>query len=108
MKTKLFALAGIAGSVLMLSSVAHAGDIQAGQSKYQSVCLSCHGAEGKGQAIFPALAGQDAAYVTDKLERYRAGEEVGEHTALMRPHAQALSDEEIANLAAFIETEFGG
>lgn len=106
MKTKLFVLAGIAGSVLMLSSAAQAADIQAGQSKYQSTCLSCHGAQGKGQAIFPALEGRDAAYVTDKLERYRAGEEIGSHTGLMRPHAQALSDDDIANVAAFIESEF--
>lgn len=40
MKTKLFVLAGIAGSVLMLSSAAQAADIQAGQSKYQSTSSS--------------------------------------------------------------------
>ncbi|WP_018871804.1 cytochrome c [Thioalkalivibrio sp. ALJ16] len=106
MKTKLFVLAGIAGSILMLSTAAQAADIQAGQSKYQTSCASCHGAEGKGQAIFPALVGKDADYLIDKLERYRAGEEVGDHTALMRPQAQGLSDDDIANISAFIATEF--
>ncbi|MBS3800190.1 MAG: c-type cytochrome [Thioalkalivibrio sp.] len=106
MKNKILLLATITGAAVMLSATAQAGDVQAGQAKYQSVCLSCHGAEGQGQAIFPALVGQDAEYVADKLKRYRAGEEVGEHTALMRPHAQALSDDDIANLAAYIESEF--
>ncbi|WP_019571532.1 c-type cytochrome [Thioalkalivibrio sp. ALMg3] len=106
MKTKLFVLAGIAGSVLMLSTAAQAADIQAGQSKYQNTCASCHGAEGKGQAIFPALVGQDAETVASLLERYRAGEEVGDHTALMRPQAQGLSDDDIANLSSYIATEF--
>lgn len=106
MKTKLFVLAGIAGSVLMLSSAAQAADIQAGQSMYQAVCASCHGAQGQGQAIFPALAGKDADTVAGLLERYRAGEEVGDHTALMRPQAQGLSDDDIANLSNYIATEF--
>ncbi|MFO7953402.1 c-type cytochrome [Thioalkalivibrio sp.] len=106
MKTKLFVLAGMAGSILMMSAAAPAADIQAGQSKYQSVCASCHGAEGQGQAIFPALAGNDADYLSAQLERYRAGEEVGDNTALMRPQAQGLSDEDIANLSSYIATEF--
>ncbi|WP_017942854.1 MULTISPECIES: c-type cytochrome [unclassified Thioalkalivibrio] len=106
MKTKLFVLAGIAGSILMLSTAAQAADIQAGQSKYQAVCASCHGAQAQGQAIFPALAGKDAGYLADLLERYRAGEEVGDNTALMRPQAQSLSDDDIANLSSYIATEF--
>ena len=106
MKTKLFVLAGIAGSILMLSTAAQAADIQAGQSKYQNTCASCHGAQGQGQAIFPALAGKEADYLADLLERYRAGEEVGDNTALMRPQAQSLSDDDIANLSSYIATEF--
>ncbi|WP_018947538.1 c-type cytochrome [Thioalkalivibrio sp. AKL17] len=101
-----FALMTGAGLALAFTLPAQAADIKAGQSMYQAVCASCHQADGRGQAIFPALKGQDAAWVTDKLERYRAGEQVGDNTALMRPHAQSLSDADIANVAAFIETEF--
>ncbi|AHE99519.1 c-type cytochrome [Thioalkalivibrio paradoxus] len=98
----------VVAGVIMASGMAsaHAADIEAGKAKYESTCLSCHGAEGKGQAIFPAVTGQDAAYVTEKLEQYRAGEQVGQHTALMAPHARTLSDEDIANLAAYIDAEF--
>ncbi|WP_019625083.1 c-type cytochrome [Thioalkalivibrio sp. ALJT] len=106
MKTKLFVLAGLAGSALMLSTTVQAADVQAGQSMYQNVCASCHGAEGQGQAIFPALTGKDMDYLVDIMERYRAGEEVGDNTALMRPQAQGLSDEDIANVSAYIAEEF--
>ncbi|MGM0553038.1 MAG: c-type cytochrome [Pseudomonadota bacterium] len=105
MKSKLWILGGIAGGMLALSN-AQAADIQAGQSMYQSVCVSCHGTEAKGQAIFPALAGRDAEYLADRLKRYRAGQEVGDNTGLMRPQAQNLSDDDIANVAAFIASEF--
>ena len=82
-----------------------AADLEAGKAKYQ-VCMSCHGPEGKGQAIFPGIAGQDADYVAGKLNQYRAGEQVGPNTALMAPHAAALSDEDITNVSAYIATEF--
>lgn len=95
----LFALAG-------LSTAAVADDVSAGETLYQNVCLACHGAQGAGQAIFPSVQGQSADYLVDKLTRYRAGETVGQHTALMAPHARDLSDEDIANLAAYMSETF--
>lgn len=97
----------IAAGLLAATGVVHvqAADLEAGKAKYQT-CVSCHGPAAQGQAIFPALAGKDADYLADKLTRYRAGEQIGPTTALMAPHASALSDEDIANLAAYIATEF--
>jgi cytochrome c553 len=96
--------AGIALAAGSMSVVA--ADLDAGKGKYQQVCASCHGAEGKGQAIFPGIAGQDAEYVAGRLQQYRAGEQVGPTTALMAPHAAALSDDDIANVSAYIAAEF--
>lgn len=84
---------------------AHAGDISAGESSYNT-CISCHQADGSGSGIFPPLKGLSAETVVDKLERYRDGETIGQHTNVMAPQARNLSDEDIANLAAFIEAEF--
>lgn len=83
--------------------VASSGDAQAGRTKYAS-CIACHGAQGQGMGIFPTLAGQDADAIAGKLTRYRAGEQLGGNTALMYPHAVNLSDDDIANLAAYVET----
>ncbi|WP_018233016.1 c-type cytochrome [Thioalkalivibrio thiocyanodenitrificans] len=80
-----------------------AGDPTAGQAKF-ATCIACHGAQGQGMGIFPKLAGHTAEEIVDLLTRYRAGETVGPNTPLMAPQAVTLSDEDIANLAAYIET----
>jgi cytochrome c5 len=80
-----------------------AGDPAAGQAKF-GTCIACHGAKGEGMGIFPKLAGHTAEEIVDLLTRYRAGETVGPNTPLMAPQAVTLSDEDIANLAAYIET----
>jgi cytochrome c5 len=77
------------------------GDVDAGRDRY-ATCISCHGAEGQGMGIFPKIAGQSADYLADRLTTYRAGETVGPNSALMIPQAMSLSDEAIADLAAYI------
>ncbi|WP_018871728.1 c-type cytochrome [Thioalkalivibrio sp. ALJ16] len=77
------------------------GDAERGQSRYNT-CVACHGAQGQGTPVFPALAGRDAEYIADKLVRYRAGETVGDQTALMAPNAANLSDQDIADLAVYV------
>lgn len=79
------------------------GDAEAGKTRY-TTCIGCHGAEGAGMGIFPKLAGQGADYIAGRLQQYRAGEQVGPNSALMMPHASALSDEAIADLAAYVAT----
>lgn len=103
MKKYLFVAAGIVA--LATSMNVQAADLEAGQATYQA-CISCHGPTAQGQAIFPALVGKDADYLADKLARYRAGEQVGANTPLMAPHAMGLSDEDIANVAAYIAETF--
>jgi cytochrome c553 len=80
-----------------------AGDAEAGKDRF-ATCVSCHGAEAQGMGIFPKLAGQSAEYIAGRLQQYRAGETVGPTSALMMPHASGLSDEAIADLAAYVAT----
>lgn len=77
------------------------GDVSRGESRYNT-CVACHGAQGQGSPAFPKIAGQTAEYIAEKLVRYRAGETVGDRTALMAPNASGLSDEDIADLAVYI------
>ena len=86
-------------------SQAQAGDIDAGKNLYASNCAQCHGPTAKGMASFPSLIGRDADYTQSRLETYRAGEKVGANSGLMIPNAKNLSDEDIANLTAFLSSK---
>lgn len=88
------------------TSVAAEGDVVAGEKLFKSACRSCHGPKAQGMASFPKLAGRDAAYITDRLATYHAGETVGPNSRLMIPVAQKLSPEDMANVAAYIDATF--
>jgi len=97
-------MVAVAGAVMLIGMAnVHAADVEAGKTKYMA-CQGCHGPTGAGQAIFPAVAGKDVEYLVDVMVKYRDGETVGANTALMAPHARALSDDDIANLAAYMSS----
>ncbi len=74
------------------------GDAELGQGK-STTCHACHGADGLGTApMYPKLAGQHEAYLVHALRGYRSGER---KNAIMAGFATGLSDEDIADLAAF-------
>jgi cytochrome c553 len=66
-------------------------------------CAACHGAGGEG-GIGPQLNARDAAFVTDALNTYKSNVARGPQSALMYGVAGALSDADIANLSAFVES----
>ena len=104
MKTRLLITAFAAGLLGTVS--ASAQNVAAGEEIYQKVCRNCHGPKGQGMASFPKLAGNTVQYNAMRLKQYRAGERVGPNTPLMAPNAADLSDEDIANIAAYIGTAF--
>ena len=79
------------------------GDADAGKVRYGQSCINCHGPAGKGAASYPKISGKEVSYVTAMLETYRDGIEVGPNSSLMIMMAQPLTDEEIANLAAYLK-----
>lgn len=85
---------------------AKAQDVEVGKNLYKKNCRQCHGPTAKGLASYPKLVGQTAEYLTDRLERYRAGERFGPNTPLMAPRAKSLSDEDITNIVTFITVTF--
>jgi len=106
MKLRLLFATAIATGTAFTFSLAEAqeGDAVAGEARYSETCVNCHGPSGRGMASFPRLAGRDADYITGRLIQYRSGETVGPNSGLMIPMASDLSDEEIANLAAYLST----
>ena len=81
---------------------AEASPVELGQAAYAG-CVACHGAGGEG-GVGPALAGTAADAVSSALKQYRDGQTRGAQSSLMWSQARELSDTDISNLSAFIES----
>ena len=68
-------------------------------------CAACHGQNGEGMAVFPALAGQSSDYIVKRLYQYKNKEQVGGMSSTMWAQAGMLTDEQIKTLGKFIEVE---
>ena len=66
-------------------------------------CAACHGQNGEGMAVFPALAGRDASYISERLYQYKNRETVGSMSSTMWAQAGMLSDSDIDTIGKFIE-----
>ncbi len=85
-------------STLMIATPAMAGDAAAGKAKSAS-CGACHGPEGVSvNPMWPNLAGQQEMYLAKQMKDFRDG---NRPDPVMAPMAAALSDEDIADLAAY-------
>ncbi len=86
------------------TAAAHAQDAAAGQKK-AAMCIGCHGIPGY-QASFPEvyrvpmISGQNGKYIAASLAAYKKGER--KHPS-MRAIAGSLSDQDMADLAAYYE-----
>ena len=91
-------MAAIAAVALLNAPAFAAGNADAGKAK-SAVCAACHGAEGvSALEIYPNLAGQKEAYLASQLQHFRDGER---ENPIMAPMAKPLSDDDIADLAAY-------
>ncbi|MDV6328478.1 c-type cytochrome [Idiomarina sp. PL1-037] len=92
-----FGTAGIA--------VAQSGDAEAGKEKSQ-VCAACHGPNGESPTdMYPHLAGQHEKYLFKQLKNFKlaseTGGEEGRNNAIMMGQVASLSEQDMADLAAF-------
>lgn len=87
-----------AGHVDAGEKLAHTKGKATGQS-----CVDCHGEEGNKpiDPTYPKLGGQYTDYIAHSLEMYRDGDR--EH-ALMTQQAKDLTDQQIADLAAYFSS----
>ena len=91
-----------------LMTAAQAQDAKAGEKK-AAMCIGCHGIPGY-QASFPEIhkvpmiSGQSAKYIVGALSAYKKGER--KHPT-MKAIAGSLSDQDMADLAAFYEANGG-
>jgi len=89
-------------ALMFTSSSAMAGDAAAGKAK-SAICASCHGAAGiSSNPMWPNLAGQQEQYLVKQIKAFRDGER---KDPMMAPMVATLSDDDIANLAAFYTSQ---
>src|SRR5450759_5644635 len=98
----LFVLAGSA----LAQAPAPVGNAQAAKSKI-SMCTGCHGIPGY-KTVYPhvyqvpMISGQQPVYIVNALNAYKSG--ARSHPS-MRGVAQSLSDQDMADLAAYYASE---
>jgi cytochrome c553 len=97
--TKMPMLMLLCGSLLMAGTAIAGGNAHAGKAKADDACADCHGADGKGDADNPKLAGMSAQKFIKDMKEYKAGERP--KSKKMTKAAKKLSDEDIADLAAY-------
>jgi cytochrome c553 len=101
----------VAAAAAMMALVATpyaAGNAAAGKQK-TVMCQGCHGIPGYKTAFpsvynVPKLGGQHAGYIVKALQGYKAGER--SHPT-MRAIAAGLSDQDMADLAAYYSADNG-
>jgi len=100
-----FLLLVVAGSALTAQAQDVQGNALAGSQK-NALCIGCHGIKGFHTAFpetyrVPKLSGQNAAYLSAALHAYRQG--ARKHPS-MRAIASTLSEQDMADLAAYYES----
>lgn len=96
-RIKSFSVVNVAGGTAVAAVAALPGE-----AKY-AACGACHGSNGGG-GVGPALAGQTVQYIVGRLNQYKAGEKVGNQSNLMWGQAAGLSDQDMNDLAEYINT----
>jgi cytochrome c553 len=96
----------VAGATVVAAAAVQAqtpaGDVKAGEAK-AAMCIGCHGIPGYQNSFpeihkVPMISGQSGPYIAAALQAYRKGDR--KHPS-MRGIAGSLSDQDIADLAAY-------
>ncbi len=103
MKKILFLFALLAGSSTALAQDALKGNAEAAKNNKIAMCIGCHGVPYYKTAFpdvyhVPMISGQSEGYIVKALQAYKTGDR--SHPS-MRGIARGLSDQDMADLAAF-------
>jgi cytochrome c553 len=102
MTAKLVAALSLVAALGWTSSALAAGSKEAGQAK-AATCSACHGMDGNSlNPEWPNLAGQGEVYIVRQLKAFHAGQR---QNVLMSPMAAILTEEDMADLAAYFSSQ---
>jgi len=103
MKLPRISVCAVVGLLAYTGAAMAEGDPVRGRSLAET-CMGCHAVKGYYNVYpsyrVPKLGGQNAKYIESALKEYRAGTRAH---GTMRANANNLSDENIADIAAFLE-----
>ena len=89
-------------SMAAATSAMAEGNASIGKGK-AAACAACHGADGNSPSdMFPKLAGQGEAYLVKQLQDFKSG---ARNNAIMAPMVATLSEEDMADLAAYFSSQ---
>jgi cytochrome c553 len=102
MTAKLVAALSLAVTLGWTAPSFAAGSRDAGQAK-AATCSACHGMDGNSlNPEWPNLAGQHEAYIVRQLTAFHGGQR---QNVLMSPMAAILSEQDMADLAAYFSSQ---
>jgi cytochrome c553 len=102
MTAKLVAALSLAVTLAWSATSFAAGSKEAGQAK-AATCAACHGMDGNSlNPEWPNLAGQHETYIVRQLTAFHGGER---QNLLMSPMAAILTEQDMADLAAYFSSQ---
>jgi len=102
--------AAIAMGALAVSNPAAAASVSNGKALVESHnCAACHGANLNKPVSpeYPKLAGQHSSYIYWALRQYQMGNgnpNLGRNNAIMQAQVQSLSQSDMKDIAAYVES----
>jgi cytochrome c553 len=109
-KTIILALTSLAfgtSAAVWAADGALKGDPAAGKTK-SATCAACHGADGNStNPEWPKLAGLPEGYIFKQLQNFKAGKDAegGRYNASMAPMVEPLTEQDMADLAAYFSSQ---
>lgn len=102
MKLQSIALLSVLCSLSASAASPAEGSVEEGQTK-SATCVACHGPNGNSpNPEWPSIAGQHAPYILKQLQAFKSG---ARQNPLMSPIAMTLSEDDMADLAAYYSTQ---
>lgn len=84
-------------------ATANAALVPRGKEYFNKICWRCHAEDGRGNAQFARIAGQQQVYLSTTLKRYRTG--VGARTdPLMAASTKLMTDADIDAVVAYVSS----
>ncbi|MDK4697675.1 c-type cytochrome [Kingella negevensis] len=92
----------LAGLIICTTVSAAPADLVRGKQVAETVCASCHAGDGNSSIpTYPKLSSQHASYIIKQTQDIKTSKRTSGSSAMMAPMVQNLSDEDIANAAAY-------